>query len=113
MGGGELAIGEGRAIEFDERFIDPPVIPEDLPAPIMGFGTIRMHAQGFVEPGESLFDTTAVGGFHRLVQAVPVAILILPHGFSAWVQVSRAPLPEVAPVAVPSASTLRGVERAE
>ncbi len=78
----ELAVRERRSVEFDQRLVQATVVPEDLAATVVGLGALGMHAQGFVEPGERLLDPSTVGGLHGLVQAVPVAILVLAH--RAW-----------------------------
>ena len=83
MGRRELPVGEDRAIELDQRLVDPAVVPEDLAATVMGLGAVGMDAQRLVEPGERLLDPPAVRGLHRLVQAIPVAILVLLHRLRA------------------------------
>ena len=70
MGRGELAVGRDRAIELDQRLVQPPVVPEDLAAAVVRLRTVGMDAQRLVEPGERLLDPSAVGGLHGLVQAV-------------------------------------------
>ena len=79
VGGGELAVGQDGAVELDQRLVDAAIVPEDLAAAVVGFGAIGMDAQRLVEPGERLFDAPAMRRLHRLVQAIPVAILVFAH----------------------------------
>jgi hypothetical protein len=88
MGRSEFSVRQRRPIELDQRFIDPAVIPEDFAATIMGFGAVGMHAQGFVEPGKRLLDPAPMRGLHCLIQAIPIAILILTHSPYAYVSSS-------------------------
>ena len=56
---------------------DLAFVPEELAPPIVRFCPSGMDAQGFVEPGQRFVDAPVVRGLHRLVQAVPVAVLVL------------------------------------
>ncbi len=78
----EFGIGHCGELDLVERFVDPPFVPENLAATVVSFGSVRLCLQRLVEPGERLVRTTAVGRFHRLVQAIPVSIPIL-HWWAA------------------------------
>jgi hypothetical protein len=73
----ELRIGHGGELDLVECFVDPPFVPQDLAATIVSFGTIRVCLQRLVEPGERFLGAPAVGGLHRLIQAIPVSIPVL------------------------------------
>jgi hypothetical protein len=77
----ELGIGLQRALEFVERLFDLALVPQDLTAAVVGLGALGMREQRLVEPGERLLGAATVRGLHRLVETVPVAIVVL-HGDS-------------------------------
>jgi hypothetical protein len=80
--GQELGVGHHGQLELVERFLDAALVPQDLAAPVVRLGTVRVRLQRLVEPGERLVRAPAVGGFHRLIQAIPVAIVVS-HGGAA------------------------------
>ena len=83
VGSAELAVRRDRPLEFVQGLVDPTFVPKDLAASVVGFGAGRVGLQGLVEPGKGLVDPTAMRRFHRLIEAVPVAILIVLHGSGA------------------------------
>ena len=70
------------SLELVERLFDAPLVPEDLAAAVVGLGAVGMGAQRLVEPRERLVGAPAVGRLHRLIEAIPVPIVVL-HAPSA------------------------------
>ncbi len=79
VGGDELRIRLQRALELVERLVDLALVPEDLAAAVVRLRAVRMGAQRLVEPRQRLVRAPAVGRLHRLVQAIPVPIVVF-HG---------------------------------
>jgi len=79
VGRDELGVRLQRALELVERLVDLALVPEDLAAAVVGLGAVGVRAQRLVEPGERLLGAPAVGGLHRLIETIPVAIVVL-HG---------------------------------
>src|SRR5262249_4149121 len=71
-----LTVGLDRALELVERLLGARGVPEYLAAAVVRFRAARIRAQGFVQPRERLVRLAVGGRFHRLVQAIPVAISI-------------------------------------
>lgn len=76
VGRRELGIGQGGQLELVQRLVDPGVVPENLAAAVVGLGAVGVLLQGLVEPGHRLVGMATVRGFHGLVQAVPVSIVL-------------------------------------
>jgi hypothetical protein len=76
VGGQELRVGHHRELELVERLLDAALVPEDLAAAVVRLGSVRVRLQRLVEPGQRLVRAAAVGRFHRLVQAIPVAVVV-------------------------------------
>ena len=76
VGGVKPVISLDGPAELPQGLVVTAVVPEDLPAPVVGLGTPGVGPQGLLEPGEGLIDPSSGGGLHGLVQAVPVAVLI-------------------------------------
>jgi len=81
--GDELRIGHAREFELVEGFFNLALVPQNFAATVVRFGTTGMSLQGFFQPGQRLVGTTTVGGFHRLIQAIPVSILVFHSPTSA------------------------------
>jgi len=75
----ELRIGRTGGLELVERLVDAPLVPEDLSATVVRLGAIRVQPERLVEPGQRFVDPPAVRGLHRLVEAIPVAVLVVLH----------------------------------
>jgi len=71
-----LAVGLDRALELLERLLRARVVPQDLAAAVVRLGAAGIRAERFIQPGERLVGLAVGGRFHRLVQAIPVAISI-------------------------------------
>ena len=72
----ELRIGLDGQLELSERFLDLAFIPQNLAAAVVGLGAFGMGLQRFIEPGERLIGAPAVLGLHRLIEAIPVTVLV-------------------------------------
>ena len=77
--GYELGIGLRGLLELDEGLVDLALVPQDLAATVVGLGAIRMRLQRLVEPSERLVGAATVRSLHRLVEAIPITILVAAH----------------------------------
>ena len=75
----ELGIRADGLRELVVGLVDLRLVPEDLAAAVVRLGSVRVGAQRLVEPGQGFVGTPAVRRLHRLVETIPVAILVL-HG---------------------------------
>jgi hypothetical protein len=77
VGGDELGIGLRGELELVAGLVDAALVPEDLAAPVVRLGAVGLRAQRLVEPRQRVVGATAVGGFHRPIQAIPVTVLVV------------------------------------
>ena len=78
-----VGLGLERPLELLERLLVAAAVPEQLAAAVVGLGAFGVGLQGLVQPGQGLVRLSVGGGFHGLVQTIPVAISI-EHVLAPW-----------------------------
>ena len=72
----ELGVRADGALELVHRLVDLAFVPEDLAAAVVRLRAVRMRAQRLFEPSQGLIGASTVRGFHRLVEAIPIPIVV-------------------------------------
>ena len=81
VAGDELGVGLERALELEQRLLRLALVPQDLAAAVVRLGAFGMRLDGLIQERQRGLGAAFLRGLHRLVEVVPVAVLVL-HSLS-------------------------------